>query len=112
MVSLVIVVSVCLYFSLSSSQPGHVDGSKLLSAVKIYKDDLKRQGMEVPVSVSLKELIARGLLSEGDVSGFSGMEVSVNLSADESRPQDILVRARLPDGAEIVALGDGSVQQR
>jgi hypothetical protein len=88
-----------------------VDGSKILSALKIYKNDLKRQGMEVPAWVSVKELITRGLLNEADVRGLSGINVSVSLSADESSPQDVLVRARLPDGHEIVALGDGSVQQ-
>lgn len=109
--TLVIVAGSWFYFASSSSKPGYVDWGKLLAAVKIHKDDLKRQGMEVPASVSLKELITRGLLSEADVSGFSGIDVSLNMSADESRPQDVLVRARLPDGHEIVALGDGSVQQ-
>lgn len=99
------------HFFSTSSQSGRVDSTKLLSAVKIYKSDLKRQGMEVPASVSLKELIIRGLLTEADVSGFSGVDVSVNLLVDESHPQDALVRARLPDGNEITLLGDGSVQQ-
>lgn len=99
------------HFFSTSSQSGRVDSTKLLSAMKIYKSDLKRQGMEVPASVSLKELIIRGLLTEADVSGFSGIDVSVNLLADESHPPDALVRARLPDGNEITLLGDGSVQQ-
>ena len=57
------------------------------------------------------ELITRGLLTEADVSGFAGMEVTVNLSPQESDPQDALVRARLPDGHALAVLGDGSVQQ-
>lgn len=109
--TLVIVAGSWFYFASSSSQPGHVDGAKLLTAVNIYKADLKRQGIEVPASISLKDLLARRLLTEADVSGFAGIDVSLNLSADESRPQDVLMRARLPDGHEIVALGDGSVQQ-
>ncbi len=109
--TMVIVAGGWIYFSSSSSQPGHVDGDKLLSAVKIYKGNLKRQGMDVPASVSLKELIARGLLTEADMSGFWGLDISVILSADEIRPQNVLMRARFPDGHEIVALGDGSVQQ-
>ena len=50
-------------------------------------------------------------LLEADVSGFAGIKVSANLLADESRPQEILLRDRLPDGHEIVALGDGNVRQ-
>jgi len=40
------------------------------------------------------------------------MDVQINLSADVTRPGDVLARARLPDGVEIIALADGSVQQR
>ena len=109
--TLSVVAGCWFYFASSSRQAGYVNGSKVLAAARTYQDDLKRQGSDVPTSVSLKEMIARGLLTETDVSGFSGMDVTVTLPVDEGRPQTVLVRSRLPDGDEIVVLADGSVQQ-
>ncbi len=109
--TLLIVAGSMYYFVSSSRDLGHVDALKIFAAAKSYAAGLTTQGVPIPASVSLKVLIDRGLLSEADVSGFAGLEVSVSLSANESRPQEVLVRARLPDGREIVALADGSVQQ-
>ena len=109
--TLMVVAGSAVYFASLSRHPGHVNAAKLLTAAKTYADGLKGQGLPVPTLVSMKELISRGLLTEGDVRGFAGMEVTVSLTADGSRPQEVLVRARLPDGNEIVALADGSVQQ-
>ena len=61
--------------------------------------------------VSLERLIAQGLLTSNDVSGFAGMKVSVTLGVDPQNLRQVLMRARLPDGTEIAALNDGSVQQ-
>lgn len=66
----------------------------------------------MPESVALDVLIRRGFLNSNDVSAFEGMDVAVSIAgADETRPQSVLARARMADGTEIVALGDGSVQQ-
>ena len=100
-----------VYISFSSRQTGHVDGVKILAATRTYTADLKGRGLTIPSTVSLQELINHHFLSASDVSGFNGMDVTVNLSADYSRPQDILIRARLTNGQEIVTLADGSVQQ-
>ena len=40
------------------------------------------------------------------------MEVSVSTSVDENLPDSVVIRARQPDGTEMVLLADGSVQQR
>ena len=106
-----IVVGSMVYIASSSRQPGRVDALKILAATRTYTADLKARGVAIPASVSLQELINRRLLTTSDVSGFNGMDVTVNLSADDSHPQDILIRARLANGQEIVALADGSVQQ-
>lgn len=87
-----------------------VDAVKVLSAARAYAHDLKEKGLVVPPTVTLQELIGLGLLHPADVSGFNGIEVSVSLTVDPSRLQDVLMRARLPDGRELVVLADGSVQ--
>ena len=105
-------VASIIYISNSPTSPlGRVDAPKIMAAAQAYAQELKANGTAVPTSVSLQTLIARGLLHPGDVSGFDGMEVSVTLGADQTRPQDVLMRARLPGGHEILAMGDGSVQQ-
>ena len=88
-------------FGSSNRQPGRGDLDKLIAAAKTYADGLRGQGLPVPASVSMKELINRGLLTETDVSRlFHGLEVAVSLFANEPGPQDVLIRARLPDGHE------------
>ena len=106
-----LVVGSMVYFASSTRQPGHVDALKILTAARNYTTSLRVEGLPVPDSVSVQELINRHLLTASDVSGFTGMDVTVNLSADNARPQDVLIRAHLADGQEIVTLADGSVQQ-
>jgi len=62
-------------------------------------------------SVSLRELIDGGYVAFGDVQAFDGMELTISLAADETRPQEILIRVRLPNGSVIAQLADGSIQQ-
>jgi hypothetical protein len=84
---------------------------KIVAAAQTYAHDLEKKGLPVPASVDLKELVANNLLSREDVKGFDGMEVSISLKADETRPGDVLMQARLKDGSQVVLMGDGSVQQ-
>jgi hypothetical protein len=98
------------YISLSSRSSGDVDAARILAAAQAYARNLRAQGSPVPPAVNLEELISRGLLRRADVQGFDEAEVTVALNPSGSRPNDILMRARLPDSHEIVALADGSVQ--
>jgi hypothetical protein len=100
-----------IYFKTSSPSEGVVDGQKIVTATASYARDLKIRGLPVPSAVSLKELIGLRYLKASDVSGLAGLEVTVNLLADPTQPQDVLIRARLPSGEEMVTLVDGTVQQ-
>jgi hypothetical protein len=40
------------------------------------------------------------------------MEVSVSTSAVDDGSEEVLIRARQPDGSELVLLANGSVQER
>ena len=107
----VAIVAVSLsYFISSSRHPGHIDARKIIVAAKTYADTLKSQGLPVPAAVPLQDLIAKRLLTDADVSGFAGIDVTISLSVDETRP-DVVMRARLPSGDELVALADGGVRQ-
>ncbi len=100
-----------LYIISSPSRVEGVNAEKIVAATQAYARDLKASGATVPASVPLQELVARGFLNAEDVIGFRGLEVTVSLTADETRPQQILIRARLPDGYELAVFADGSVQQ-
>ena len=52
----------------------------------------------------------QGLLTSNAVAGFAGMKVTVTLGLDPQNLRQVLMRARQPNGEEIVALNDGSVQ--
>ena len=101
-----------IYTASPDRPPGRVDPARLLVAAQAYADNLKAQNLPEPASVSLDELIARKLVAESDVSGFAGMEVTVSLNGNKSRPQEMLIRVGMADGREIAALADGSVQTR
>lgn len=100
-----------IYFVATSHDGGHVNAARILAASRTYADGLRAQAAPVPATVSLQDLVDRGLLAEADVAGFAGLDLNVSLAVDETRPQEVLIRARLPDGQEVVALADGSVQQ-
>ena len=109
------VVAAVFYCAAHPKPTGRLDPFKIREAAGQYARDLKESGSPVPPAVPLKELIARRMLKSADVSGFEGAEVTVSLvslSANSSRPDDVLMRARMPDGVELVLLNDGSVQQK
>jgi hypothetical protein len=100
-----------IYFRASNGPAGTVDGQRIVEATAAYANDLRARGWPVPPEVSLKDLIALRHLKASDVRGLAGLDVTVNLLADPRRPQDVLLRARLAGGDEMVTLVDGTVQQ-
>ena len=101
-----------LAFRTRDSQSGTLNGVRLIQAVRTFAEDLQTQGRPVPDSVPAAELVRRGLLTEGDLGDLAGFDFTVSLRVDESRPQEVLARVQLPDGSQVIALADGSVQQR
>ena len=109
--TLCLVVGSKLYFSSPNNTMGNVNATRILEAAESYSNELKSKGAPVPPTVSLKELLDQGLLAEKDLGMLADTEVTVSLSADWGRPQDIIIKAYLPDSQKIVALADGSVHQ-
>ena len=95
----------------ASGGHGNVDTTKFMLALQRYCAEKRAAGVQLPSEISVRELVAHGYLSKEDVRGFEKMEVVISLDADETKPQQILVRARLPDGTVQTLMGDGSVQQ-
>ena len=103
-------IAIVLLIYVRFPQSGKVDAQKISAAAQTYTRELKRQGRAIPESVNLKELIARGLLQTSDATGFAGSEVTVSLTANLNDPNAVLMIARFPDGQELLAMGDGSIQ--
>ena len=110
-VAVVMIAVTFTYFTFTRPAPGRGDAPKILAAAQTYAHDLQAHGQPVPETVALRDLIAKGLVSPADASGFAGMDVTVSLTASDRNPQDVLTRVRMQDGSQIVALADGSVQR-
>lgn len=100
------------YFAAKPSKDAsRVNGDLFVRALANYARDCRTRGQPLPQSVTLEDLVRGGYLRTEDAGTFEGVAVTFFTDApDETRPQNILVAARLPDGTVQVVLGDGSVQ--
>lgn len=89
-----------------------LNAPRILAAGRSFTEACRAEGRIVPETVDLRELVARGWLTESDLGPLAGMDARFRLAADPSRPQESLLEVRLPDGGILVTLADGSVQQR
>lgn len=88
-------------------KPG-VDPQPIIRAIEAFCRDRTAAGKATPASISFRELVAGGYLAASEIRAFAGLDVSVSTNADETRPQSIMMRVRLPDGMEIDLHADGS----
>ncbi len=111
--AVVLVASLASYLYLHSGAAitGRADVPKILAAAQAYRKALEAERTLVPAFANVQDLVRLGFLRPADIRGFAGMEVTVSLATQLNGPTDVLMRARLPDGTEMVALADGSVQQ-
>jgi len=110
-VAVVLIAAISIFFPFPRPVPSRMNDAKIFAAAQAYAHDLQAHGQPVPTTVALQDLLAKGLLTPADVSGFAGMDVTVSLTANEMHPTDILMRVRMQDGSQFVALTDGSVQE-
>ena len=83
---------------------------KLAAAMRSYSHDQVSHGRPLPSSVTVQDLVSGGYISAGEVRDLGGADVTFYPSASESDPQAVLVRVRMLDGSQTVALADGSIQ--
>jgi len=110
-VAVVLIAAISTYFPFPRPAPSQMNALKIFAAAQTYSHDLRAQGLPVPATVALQDLLAKGLLTPADVSGFAGLEVTVPSTANDMNPNAILMQVRTQDGSQIVALADGSVQE-
>jgi hypothetical protein len=81
------------------------DSPKLLAAVQAFSRDQMAQGRPTPESVTLVELVAGGYIATRDIRAFEGMDVTISLTADGSRPQQIMIRVKRPGLTQAALFG-------
>lgn len=106
-VSLVLIVVAVVYWQ---SHLPDLPVARIQAAADTYVAQEVAQGRPAPSSISLRDLLDRGLLDRASLKGLEGIEMTLHLTASEDRPQDVIARIRLPNEPDLVALGDGSVQ--
>jgi len=80
------------------------------SAVKRYSHDQTWRGRTLPATVTAQDLVEGGYLSGADAHDVADKNITFYPTTDETNPAAILVRVKMPDGSQVVALADGSVQ--
>lgn len=106
-----LVICGLVYLLLPSGEPNaKVDGPKIIAAGRAYTHDLINHKQPVPSSVSLTELVAKGYLKPEDIAAFQGLDATLALIYNSSDPAFVLMRVHMPDGTDVVLLGDGSAQ--
>ena len=99
------------FFPHAPMRQWHVNPVAIEAAARAYAADLRAKGLPVPDEVPLTELVERQFLRPEDIRGTEGTEVRVALQPHDAPPTQVLVRATLPSGQQIVLLNDGSVQE-
>ena len=96
---------------LLSRHESTVDSERLIEAVRAFGLDHNARSTPLPPSVSLSELVERKFLRVADAKPFGPAEIRISLTSDESRPNQIVIEARLADGTRIASMSDGSIVQ-
>jgi hypothetical protein len=111
LVAVVVLVCVALILHWQRAERTFSILPKLGMAVQSYSRDLTLHGQSLPSSVTLQDLASGGYISAEDVRQCAAMDITFYPTTSGSDPTFILVRVRMPDGVQIVALADGSVQE-
>jgi hypothetical protein len=98
-------------FLVSKETSAKFNGAAIVAAARAYTHDLRDRKEPIPKSVTLQELVERHFLKPEEIAAFRGLNATVMLTSTQSGPQFVLMRVHLPEGGDIILLGDGSVQQ-
>ncbi|MEY2527651.1 MAG: hypothetical protein QOE73_2422, partial [Verrucomicrobiota bacterium] len=83
---------------------------KISAAIRAYSSDMKAQNLNLPSSIPLQELVAKGFLKHKDVSAWDGWTATVLLTTNEISPQTALMNVQDKEGHQATLVADGSVQ--
>jgi hypothetical protein len=109
-VAIMVAAGLIYLLAAGDSSPAKIDGLKIVAAGSAYTRGLIANRQPIPKTVSLNELLTRGYLKPADIAPFQGLDAALVLTSDLSNPQRVLMRVHMPDGSDLVLLGDGTTQ--
>lgn len=109
-VVIVVAVGAGAWFTWQQKPRPTANPTAILNAAANFRQTRAAKGLPAASYVSLSTLTNQGFLTAADCGPFAGLDATISLTADETRPQDILMSVRYPDGTASVTLCDGSVQ--
>ena len=86
-----------------------VNTDRILAVAQAYHQQQTSQGRQ-PEPMRIQEFVREGLLTEHDIRGFAGADVTVYPLPRGPISTNLLMRARMPDGRRLVILANGRVQ--
>jgi hypothetical protein len=111
-ITVLILVAAAIYLLPALTGPlQRADGLKIVGASRLYTRDLIQRHLPVPQTVHLQALIDQGLLKPADIGPFQGMDATIYLTASSGGDPTVMMRVRMPDGADFVLLTDGTTQE-
>jgi uncharacterized protein (UPF0333 family) len=108
----VIIIGISGYYFLATPklQTAKFHAKKISAAIRAYNEEMKANNLNLPASIPLQELIAKGFLKHKDVSAWDGWNTTVLLTTNEISPQTALMNAQDKDGNQVTLIADGSMK--
>jgi hypothetical protein len=110
-VALLVMAGLVYFLTEPETTAPKVDGPKIIAAGRAYTRELVSRQLPIPNSVSVSDLVAHGYLKPADVAAFQGLDATLSLISDASRPDFVIMRVRMADDSDLVLLQDGSVRE-
>jgi uncharacterized protein YpmB len=112
--SALIVVAAVIWVGLTihwnMQQPKPEDFARLVNSMREFSRDQAAAGQASSVAMSVPDLVKSGYLSSSDAKIFAGMDVTLTVTGDVNRPENILIQIRLDDGSVIAQRANGAIQ--
>lgn len=105
------VVGLFYVYVLSNGPAAKVDGAAIVAAAHNYTANLRARAQPIPHTIPLEQLVKLRYLKPEQVAAFHGLQATLSLTADSRNPRTVLMQVHMLDGADIVLLNDGSVQE-
>ena len=95
----------------SHTSAGLKDAAPIIDAVTAFCRHRAAHGLALPPTITTRALTDQGFLRHEALSSLGGLDITISLTADETRPSEIFSRIQLPDGTVVASFADGSAHQ-
>ena len=97
------------FFATPKLQTAKFHAKRISAAIRAYNEEMKGKNLNLPASIPLQELIAKGFVRHKDVSAWDGWNATVLLTTNEISPQTALMNVQDKDGNQETLNAEGSM---